>query len=193
MGEYEGGGFKEPVYLIRRADGQVVQVSRLLYLVAAEADGQKGFEQIALRVSSEFGRTLSADNARFLIEKKLRPLGVLAEADGSAPAKLVRAKPVLALRWRVPILPVGVVRALAVVLRPLFFIPVVVMILVMFAAFDFWLFFIHGVTQSALEIFRQPALFLMVFGLTFLSGLFHECGHATATHTTAARSRAEWA
>src|SRR4051812_4120590 len=28
FGEYEGGGFREPVYLMRRVDGQVIQSSR---------------------------------------------------------------------------------------------------------------------------------------------------------------------
>ncbi len=76
FGEYEGSGFKEPPYLARRADGQVVQLSRLLYLVAANADGQRSLEQIAARVSIEFGRIVSADNVRFLVENNLRPLGV---------------------------------------------------------------------------------------------------------------------
>jgi putative peptide zinc metalloprotease protein len=40
LGEYQGSGFAEPRYLVRRCDGQVIQLSRLLYLVvAAVADG----------------------------------------------------------------------------------------------------------------------------------------------------------
>jgi putative peptide zinc metalloprotease protein len=96
LDKYEGSGLKEPVYLLRRADGQVIQLSRLLYLVIAEVDGQKDFELIALKVSREFGRTISAENVRFLVEKKLQPLGVLTTNDGSSP-KLERAKPMLAL------------------------------------------------------------------------------------------------
>ena len=30
LGEYQGSGFTEPRYLVRRADGQVIQLSRLL-------------------------------------------------------------------------------------------------------------------------------------------------------------------
>lgn len=71
---------EEPAYLIRRGDTQVVQLSHLLYLVAAEADGHKDFEQIASRVSARFGRTVTGDNVRFLVEKKLRPMGVVAPA-----------------------------------------------------------------------------------------------------------------
>jgi putative peptide zinc metalloprotease protein len=184
LGERESYGFKEPVYLARRADGQFLRLSRLLHLVAAEADGQKDYGQIALRVSREFGRTVSADNVRFLSEERLRPLGVLEGTEGTSgqPAKLPRAKPVLALNWRAPILPAGAARTLARVFRPFFFAPVVIAVLAGFAALDIWLFFVRGLSQSAQQVLYQPELFLMVFGLTFLSGLFHEFGHATACY-----------
>jgi putative peptide zinc metalloprotease protein len=54
IGEYEDSGFREPVFLVRRSDGQMIQLSRLLYLVASETDGQKDFGQIAERASSEY-------------------------------------------------------------------------------------------------------------------------------------------
>ena len=48
---------------------------------------------------------------------------------------------------------------------PLFlFAPVVLVVLAGFAALDFWLFFVHGVIQSARQVLYQPELFLMVFG-----------------------------
>ncbi len=179
VGEYQGAGFKEQVYLVRRADGQFIQLRRLPYLVAAEADGERDFEQIALRVSKDFGRTLSADNVRFLVEELLRPLGVLAATNGSS-AKLPRAKPMLALTFRTPLVPEGVVQAFTAVFRPLFFAPVVIVMLAGFAALDFWLFFIHGISQSAVELLYRPENFLVVFGLAILSATFHEIGHATA-------------
>src|SRR5918997_5137758 len=82
IGEFEDSGFKEPQYIARRADGQVVQLTQLLYQVAAEADGQRDLGGIAERVSEASGRGVSADNVGFLIEKRLRPLGVLAARDG---------------------------------------------------------------------------------------------------------------
>jgi hypothetical protein len=39
IGEFEGSGFKEPPLLARRGDGQVVQLTRLLFLVAEACDG----------------------------------------------------------------------------------------------------------------------------------------------------------
>src|SRR5215218_11071557 len=180
IGEYEGSGFREPVFLVRRSDGQMMQLSRLVYLVASETDDQKDFGQIAERVSSEFGRTLSAENVRFLVENKLQPLGILATNEGPSP-KLMRAKPVLALRFRVPILPQGVIRALAAVLQPLFLAPVVIAMLAGLAALDVWLFFFHGgLVRGARETLYQPELLVLVFGLTLLATLFHELGHASA-------------
>jgi hypothetical protein len=41
IGEYQGSVFQQPRYLVRRADGQVLQLSRLLYLLTAAMDGQR--------------------------------------------------------------------------------------------------------------------------------------------------------
>ena len=41
VGEYLESGFREPSFLARRADGQVVQLSHLLYLIA-DAAYQRG-------------------------------------------------------------------------------------------------------------------------------------------------------
>src|SRR3712207_5191012 len=112
-------------------------------------------------------------NVRFLVEELLRPLGVLAATNGSS-AKLPRAKPALALTFRTPLVPEGVVQAFTAVFRPLFFAPVVIVMLAGFAALDFWLFFIHGISQSAVELLHRPENFLVVFGLAILSARSEE-------------------
>src|SRR4051794_29007510 len=84
VGEYEDSGFKEPPLLARRADGQMIQLSRLLYLVAAACDGRRDHEAVADAVTERYGeRRISARNVRAVAESKLRPLGVLAQADGT--------------------------------------------------------------------------------------------------------------
>src|SRR4051812_50131452 len=60
IGEYEGSGFKEPPLLARRADGQMIQLSRLLYLVAAASDGRRDAELVAAVVTEHYGRRGSA-------------------------------------------------------------------------------------------------------------------------------------
>src|SRR3954466_4594708 len=84
IGEYEGSGYKEPPSLVRRGDGQVVQLTPLLYTVTEKADGRRDYADIASAITTEIGRKVSADNVRFLVEEKLVPLGVLVGADRSA-------------------------------------------------------------------------------------------------------------
>src|SRR5688572_611902 len=59
LGRFEGSGFKETPYLARRDDGEVLQLSRLLYLVAEAADGRRDADAIAARVGSRIGRPVS--------------------------------------------------------------------------------------------------------------------------------------
>lgn len=179
IGEYEGSGFKETPYLARRMDGQVLQLTQLLYLVAEEVDGRRNFAQIAEGVTEKFGRAVSAENIKFLVEEKLRPIGVLAAADGTSP-KLEKADPMLALNFRAGLVPERAVRVITSVFYPLFFPPVMVAVVGALVALDVWLFFVHGVAQSVRDIAYDPVLFLLVFGLVVLSAAFHECGHATA-------------
>lgn len=186
IGEYEGSGFKETPYLARRMDGQTLQLTELLYLVAEEVDGERDFEEIAGRVSEKFGRTVSADNIQFLVEEKLRPIGVLARADGSSP-KLEKPDPMLALKLRAGLVPERAVQKITRIFHPLFFMPVMVVVVGAFIALDVWLFFFHGVGQSVQGLLYQPVLFLLVFGLVVLSAAFHEIGHATACRYGGAR------
>ena len=179
IGEYEGSGFKEAPYIARRGDGQVIQLSHLLHSVAERSDGKRDFGQVAERVSEDIGRKVSRENVRFLVEKKLRPIGVLAAPDGSSP-KLERADPMLALKFRAALIPERAVRAVTTIFRPLFFPPVIVPVLAGIVAFDIWLFFVHGVAQSARVLLYNPVLLLIVVAMVALSAAFHECGHATA-------------
>src|ERR1700685_3524418 len=41
IGEYQGSGLAEATYLVRNADGRVVHLSRLLYLVVSAIDGRR--------------------------------------------------------------------------------------------------------------------------------------------------------
>lgn len=103
LGEYQDSGYSQPPSLVRRADGQVIQMSALLYGVACRIDGSRGPAAIADLVSAGLGRSLSADQVRYLITAKLLPLGVVAGQD--APAAPPTANPLLALRARGTLLP----------------------------------------------------------------------------------------
>ncbi len=179
IGEYEGSGFKEAPYIARRADGQTLQLTRLLYSVAESSDGQRDYAAVAEVVSEDLGRKVSPDNIRFLVEKKLRPLGVLAAADGSSP-ELERPDPLLALKFRTAVIPEGFTRTLTTIFRPLFWPPVMAVVIVAFLALDGWLFGSHGIGQGLRHLLYQPLLLLMLFGGVVIATAFHEIGHATA-------------
>jgi putative peptide zinc metalloprotease protein len=179
IGEYKESGYREPPYIARRADGQTIQMPRLLYLVAEEVDGRRDYAAIAKRVTDRFGRGVSADNVRVLVEEKLRPLGILAQADGSSP-ELQKLDPLLALKFRAALVPERVVRAITTAFYPFFFPPVVAAVVGGVVAFDVWLFFVHGVARSTRELLYNPVLLLVVLGVIVLATALHEIGHATA-------------
>jgi putative peptide zinc metalloprotease protein len=185
VGEYEDSGFKEPPLLARRADGQMIQLTRLLYLVAEAADGRDE-ETVAEIVSERFGRRVSADNVRFLADEQLRPLGVLALRDGTTP-ELPKREALFALRCRRPILAERTVNGIARMLTWLHRPPVVLLALLAIAAFDGWLFGIHGIAQPLRAVIYEPTLLLAVLCSTIIAAAWHESGHASACRYGGAR------
>ena len=187
-GEYQGSGFTEPKFIARRGDGQVVQLSKLLHLVAGAVDGERDTEGISHRVSARFGREVSEENVLFLIDQKLIPLGVVVpwgqeddevEAPSSDLLLALKAHRVLFSEERVN----RIGRALSWLHRP----PVVVLVLFAAVAMDVWLFGFYGAMTPVLGVLNQPVLMLAVFGLTVASLVFHEFGHASACRYGGAR------
>jgi putative peptide zinc metalloprotease protein len=154
LGEYKDSGYSQPPSLVRRADGQVIQMSPLLYRVACRIDGSRGPGAIADLVSADLGRSLNADQVRYLITAKLLPLGVV--AAGGVPAALPKARPLFALRARGTLLPERVVNLVAAFLRPLFRWPVIVAVVASMLAVDYWLFAVHGLGGGMRQVLRDP-------------------------------------
>jgi putative peptide zinc metalloprotease protein len=185
LGEYKDSGYSQPPSLVRRADGQVIQMSALLYRVACRIDGLRDPAAIAELVSADLGRSLTADQVRYLITAKLLPLGIV--ADQGAPAAPPRANPLLALRARGTLLPERAANAAAALLTPLFRWPVVVAVVISVAAVDWWLFAVHGLGGGVRQVLRDPVDLLIVVGLSVVSAVFHECGHAAGCRYGGAR------
>jgi putative peptide zinc metalloprotease protein len=179
IGEYEDSGFKEPPSIARRADGQVIQLPSILYVVAERMDGRRSYTEIADDVSQAIGRGVGAEDVQFLVDEKLRPLGVAAGKNGENPV-LKKADPLLALKFRVAVIPEGVTHAITSVFYPFFFPPVIAAALVALVAFDVWMFFFHGIAQGARSIVYNPLLLFMLLGLVVVATALHEIGHATA-------------
>ena len=178
IGEYKGSGFEDPPYLARRTDGQIVQMKRLLYLVAEEIDGRRDIEHIAESATDRYGVKLRPDQAQVLVER-LRGLGVVA-ADGEHAQHAPPVDPLIALKLRAAIIPPRAVDALSRFFAPVFKPAVVVLVLAALAALDVWLFGMHGVAQAVRQTLYHPALLLLTLGLLVLGTAFHECGHAAA-------------
>jgi putative peptide zinc metalloprotease protein len=187
LGPYEGSGLREAPYLIRRRDGQVVQVSRLLYLVAESLAPGRPLDEVAALVAGTSGRDVTAANVAFLVEQRLRPAGLL-RSDGEG-GPLARANPLLGLRLRLPLVPERAHRRVTRACLPLFRRPVVAAVLAGLVAVDAWL--ATGargdLVAGVREVVYRPQLMLLFTVLTLVSGVFHETGHATAARYGGAR------
>lgn len=165
---------------MRLADGQMVQLPQLLYALAESIDGKRTYEDVAAALTERLERQVGADDVRYLVDDKLRPLGVAVQADGSAPEQ-EKLDPLLALKFRAALVPKSVTHALTTIFYPLFHPVSIVLVLGALVAADVWFFFFHGVAQPLRELAYNPILLLMVLGLVVLATALHEIGHATAT------------
>jgi putative peptide zinc metalloprotease protein len=186
LGRFEDSGYKDPPFIVRRPDGQMIHLPPLLYFIAEEADGRKSVADISAAVSERVGRGLDPEGAQMLIDERLRTLGVLAGPDGSSP-ELKKVDPLLGLKLKAALIPERPVQGISVLFKPLFFPPVVLGVLAGLVALDVWLFFIHGVGQSMRGLLYQPLYLLLAFGIVIVAAVFHEVGHATGCKYGGAR------
>ncbi len=201
LGELKDSGFATPPSLIRRADGQVIQLSRLLYLGAGHLDGTRGAQAIADQVSDELDRSMTADQVRYVVNAKLAPLGIVTfgtarpAAPGrqqpggqqDEPAPLPTASPLLTLRARATLLPEAAASAAGTFLRPLFHWPVIAVVVVAALSLDYWIFSVRGLAAALSPLLANPLNLLLVAGLAIVSALFHECGHVAGCRYGGAR------
>ena len=185
LGEYQDSGYSQPPSLVRRADGQVIQMSPLLYQVTCRIDGSRDPAAIAKLVSADLGRSLNANQVRHLITAKLLPLGIVT-AEGT-PAVAPKANPLFALRARGTLLTERAANLAAALLRPLFGAPVVMAVVASVLVVDWWLFAVHGLGGGIRQVLHDPVDLLVVLGLSLVSAVFHECGHATGCRYGGAR------
>jgi putative peptide zinc metalloprotease protein len=195
LGEYQDSGYRTPKFLVRRADGQVMQLPLLLYRVACLLDGRDA-ERMATDLSAELGQDLTADQVSYLVEERLRPAGLLAtdHTDPDGPGTVTaptRSDPLLALRYRKPVVPARVTWRIAGVFRLLFTRPAWTAALATFVALDAVVLlqgdFVDRVTAGATTLVHRPALTLVLLTLLVLSMAFHEIGHVTACRYGGAR------
>ena len=188
IGQYSGSGFTEPRYLACRGDGQVVQLSERVFLLARLVDGHRDLDDLAVALGAEIDRTVTAEQVAFLLDNRLRPAGLVASDAG--PSLPACPDPLLMLRYRARLVSERVVWAIAGVLGPLFAFPVMALMLAGFAAVDVLILSGGGSGQilpSVRAFSDQPTLTVPVLAVILAVGAFHECGHAAACRYGGAR------
>ncbi|MGY4544165.1 putative peptide zinc metalloprotease protein [Arthrobacter sp. UYNi723] len=189
LGPVEGSGLKERSYLVQRGDGQIVQLSELLYLVMASTSAEKSLEDTARDISDAYGRELGVSGLLHLIDTRLAPMGLVhdADADFAEAGTPPRANPLLALRLRGTLLPEKAVNTLALILAPLYWSPVVTTVLVGLAVVDILVLAKGDFLASLDQVLLTPALLLGIFVMLTAGAVIHELGHATACRYGGAR------
>lgn len=185
LGAVADSGYQHTPSAVRRADGQTIQLTPLLYQLLELLDGERDVEELAGALAERSGRAVEADDVRYLIDEKLAPLALLALHDGSAPPAQ-KPVPLLALRCKVVVSDPAVTRRITAPFAALFRTAVVVPVLAAFAITCWWVLFRHGLASGTRQAFDTPELLLAVFALTIVSAGWHEFGHAAACRAAGA-------
>jgi putative peptide zinc metalloprotease protein len=172
-----------------------MQLPELLYRVVGSLDGRP-VEQIAAELNAEFADQLdeevTPEDVTAVIDGQLRPVGIIAPdpsevapGTGQQPvAAPVRADPLLALRYRIGVVPASVALRVSRILGPLFARPVWVVLLAAFVAVDVAILLpgdlVGRATAGVQDMIRMPVLVLAALALTVVASAFHEWGHITA-------------
>jgi putative peptide zinc metalloprotease protein len=176
LGAVSGSGYKAGAALVRRADGQMVQLGPLMYALLEAIDGARDQEALAAAMSERLGRRVEPAHVAKLAEK-LAAQGLLRGSEDKAPPRL---NPLLALRWKVLVTDPNVTRRITAPFTHLFRPWLVVPVVAGFAAV-FWFVLIHkGVASATAQAFGRPELLLLVLILGIASAALHEIGHAAA-------------
>ena len=180
IGEMHGSGYRVPPALVRRPDGQTLQLTPLLYAVLEAADGTRSVDQIACTASQSAGRPLTADNVTRSSRRSCARSASSCAADGSAAGAASAAIRSwhCGPRCRSPIRTprVGLLIPSAVLFHPLVWAPLSTVFLVV----CWWLLFDKGLASATYQAFQSPGLLLLVVAVTVFSAGFHEFGHAAA-------------
>jgi len=176
LGPVHGSGYRDGAALVRRADGQMVQLGPLMYALLESADGERDRAGVAAAMSERLGRRLDEEHVEALAEK-LAAQGLLAGTEHQAPPK---RNPLLALRWKVLVTDPVLTRRLTAPFTFLFSPWIMFPALVGFAGVFWFVLFHKGVAGATSQAFEKPGLLLLVFALAVASAGFHELGHASA-------------
>ena len=176
LGDLDGAGRKGGAALVRRADGQMVQLGPLLYELLDCIDGRRHISELAACLSERAGKRFGDEHVVALAEK-LAAQGLIAGSEENAPE---RRDPLLGLRCKVLVTNRKITSRLTAPFTFLFRPWVVWPLLALFAGVLWFVLVEKGVASATSEAFGNPELLLLVFALAVGSAGFHEIGHAAA-------------
>ncbi len=179
LGPLSGSGYRDAPTLVRRGDGQTLQVTPMLAALLELIDGNRDEEALAEALSERLDRRALAEDVHHLIEKKLRPLGLLHDESGEAPDPVL-SNPLLALRFKVVASRPEVTRRITAPFAWLFHTAFVVPTLIAFGFVCWWVLAEKGLASATHSAFYDPPMLLAILGLTVVSAGWHEFGHAAA-------------
>ena len=186
LGRLARSGYRQAPALVRREDGQLLKLTPLSYALIEAIDGRRGYRELAAELGERTGKQVTAEDARFLVERKLVPLGVIAGEPGAQP-RLERSNPLLALRPRFVVTKPKLTNRITAPFTGLFNPVAVVPLVIAFLAITAWLIFEKGLGSALHQAFFEPGLILVIWGLVAASMAFHEIGHAAACRYGGAR------
>jgi putative peptide zinc metalloprotease protein len=190
LGEMPDTGFTDRMWLVQ-LDGRFIQLTELLYRVVEQCDSSRSLAHIAENVSATTEWQMNADDAEYLLVKKLIPTGIVlspeatedqARHPGTAPS-------LLRLGLRRGVISADAIEPVAKRLQWLFLpallIPLVTIGLVAHA----WLYLDRGVSGLLSNVLNTPGLLVLVFLMSIAPGFWHEFGHASALRYGGGRAR----
>src|SRR3954451_18894333 len=152
LGEVHGSGYKDGACLVRRSDGQMVQLGPLMYALLECADGQRDAAQLAAAMTERLGRSVEAEHVARLAEK-LCDQGLIAGTEDKAPP---RSNPLLALRLKYLVTDPKVTDRVVGPFTGLHKAFVVLPVLVAFLGV-FWFVLLHkGIASATSQAFDKP-------------------------------------
>ncbi|MEX2588127.1 MAG: hypothetical protein WD602_09085 [Actinomycetota bacterium] len=174
LGRFDGSGTKGARYLIKRQDGKMLLVSALLYVLVDAMRNSPDPDRLAGEVGRRMGRSIGPDGIEYLIEHKLRPIGILnVRQDRRTTA------PLLSLAVSRAILPESFVASTARFLSIVFHPAVAAITLLSTGVLFAWLWAGGALDPQAYDL-QRPGLVIAILALTVISAVFHELGHAAA-------------
>ncbi|MQY06956.1 hypothetical protein [Actinomadura macrotermitis] len=196
VGEFKNSGYREPPHLVQLGNHQLVRLPPLLYVVAktlhdhrhlADApDAEAALAEAADAVSREAGSRLTAEQLVFLVDRKLAPLGVTTFSNGAEPV-LGKADTFLGLKFKLALLPAAGTWFLGGLFSWCFRPLAIAVFMAGFLVSEYWLATTQSLGDALHRVILLPLSILLVIGLSVVSCVFHEIGHATACRYSGVR------